>query len=141
MASKSIELVIVELVELGYSERKILNRLKDIKKDLINEDEDCFLDSKKHNILINSLLFGGRFVIDEPSQPLLGLVKSIKKKYGSEFVYYMLYRVLTECYFNNQIYEKSNYEKCNWLMYLMKDKQDRYFREFTTSNECCDEPI
>lgn len=140
MASKGIETIIAELIELGYSERKIANRLKEIKEDLIKEEEDCFFDNKKHNKLINGLLFGGRFCIENPSQPLLGLVKSIKKVHGSEFVYYMLYSILTECYFNSQIYDKTEYEKCNWLMWLMREKKDYYVRCFISVNKGCAEP-
>ncbi|MGL4425989.1 MAG: hypothetical protein ACRCZ0_07005 [Cetobacterium sp.] len=141
MASKGIEKIVSELLELGYSERKIINRLKDVKESLVTEDRDCFCDSKEHNKMINGLLFGGRFCIEKPSMPLLGLVKAIKNLHGSEFAYYVLYSILTRHYFNNQIYDKCDNEKCNWLMYLIKDKQDRHIIEFKTINRGCNSPL
>lgn len=142
MISKSIETIIEELIELGYSERKILNRLKDIKSDLISvEDEIDCNDNKKYNKLINGLMFGGRFTIESPSRALLGLIKNIKKEHGSEFVYYLLYSILTRDFFNSQIYTKTDYEKCNWLMWLMAEKQASLLISFKESLQGCEEPI
>lgn len=141
MVSKSIEKIIGELVILGLTERKILNRLKDIKNDLITEDVECFEDNKKFNKLINGLMFGGKFYINNPSQPLLGLIKTVKKLYGSEFTYYLLYNILTKDYFNNQIHDKSEYEKCNWLMYLIKTNTEKCFEDFKNINKACKEPF
>lgn len=142
MISKKLESEILELIELGYSERKIINRLKEIKKDLINEEKDYdYSNDKKFNKYINGLLFGGSFYIDSPSQPLLGLVKNVKKSYGSEYCYYLLYQLLTEQYFNNQIHDKSDYDKSNWLMYLIKEKNEKYLYEFEKISEPCKEPM
>lgn len=142
MISKKIEDAILELIELGYSERKIMNRLKEIKKELIGEEIDFdYNNDKKFNKYINGLLFGGAFYIESPSQPLLGLIKNIKKMYGSEYCYYLLYQILTEQYFNNQTHDKSDNDKSNWLMYLIKEKNDKYLHEFSHINKSCKEPI
>ncbi|MGL6185496.1 MAG: hypothetical protein ACRC1T_08980 [Clostridium chrysemydis] len=141
MISKSIEKIILELVDLGYSEKKILNRLKEIKEDLITTDNQSFEDNKKYNVHINSLIFGGRFDIINPSKPLLGLIKNVKRIYGSECTYYILYRILTDCYFTNQIYEKTDLEKNNWLMYLIKEKCDLYAKDFINCNSGCEQPL
>lgn len=142
MISKKLEDEILELVELGYSERKIINRLKEIKKDLINEDKDFDINNNKEfNKYINGLLFSGAFYIECPSQPLLGLVKNIKKLYGSEYCYYLLYKLLTEQYFNNLIHDKSDNDKNNWLMYLIKEKNDKYLYEFSEISKPCKEPF
>lgn len=143
--NKNIEKIINELVDLGYSERKILNRLKEIKNELIKDEDGDFVEdknvSKQYNKLINSLVFGPSFYIEKPTPQLLGLLRNIRKVYGSEYCYYILYNILTDRYFNYQIHEKSNDEKCNWLMFLLKENNDRYYNNFVETSKVCKEPF
>lgn len=144
--NKNISKIIEELVDMGYSERKILNRLKEIKESLVKEESDIELsidkaEEKRYNKLINGLLFGNSFYIEQPSTQLLGLVKNVKKVYGSEFCYYLLYNILSEKYFNNQTHSKTDCEKCNWLMYLIKENNEKYYNDFIESSKNCKEPF
>lgn len=124
MAISKLESIVNELIELGLTERKIINRLKSIKEELIQHDlnSNGELNEKEYNKFINGLLFSGSFFINKPSTALLGYIKSIKKEFGSKFVYYVLSNILTGNYFYNGYHEKSDNDKSNYLMYITREK-------------------
>lgn len=140
MASKSIDKIIEEIVGLGFSERKILNKLKEIKSDLINHDILDNENTKESNKLINSLLFDGSFMIKYPSSPLLGYVKKLKLQFGSKCVYYILSNILMSDYFYNGYYEKNDIEKSNFLMYHIKEKLSNLIIDYNNSLREIEEP-
>ncbi|MGL5962637.1 MAG: hypothetical protein ACRCZ0_11910 [Cetobacterium sp.] len=141
MASKSIENIINELKEMGYSERKVLNRLKDIRDEMIGEKDCGADDNKEYNKLINGLLFGGRFDITYPSMPLIGLVKQVKKTRGSEFTYFLLSGILLKGWFFNGLYDRNDIEKSNLLMYHIKDKMQTFAEDYRKSMAPIKEPF
>lgn len=141
LASKSIESIIEELKEMGYSERKILNRLKDIRDELVSEKDCGVADNKEYNKMINGLLFGGRFDIKNPTMPLMGLVKQVKKSKGSEFTYFLLSNILLKDWFFNGIYDRNDGEKSNLLMYHIKDKIQQSLVDYEKSIEPISEPF
>ncbi|MGL5647021.1 MAG: hypothetical protein ACRDDY_04155 [Clostridium sp.] len=133
--NKGIEQIITELVELGFSERKIINHLKKIKDDMMPLEKELSDEkSKMYNVLINEMLFGGVFGIKSPSKPLLGLRKILTQKYKSEYVYFALTRILSNNYFYKEYYEKTDEEKSNILMYKIKEKNIQLRDEFVLNN-------
>lgn len=138
--TKGLEKIISELVELGYSERKIINRLKEIKETLITENTKGTED-KTYNKLINGLLFGDTLNIDNPSNALLGLIKNTKKQYGSEFVYYLLSNLIIDKYWIKEVYEITDEKRSNWLMYLIKNNIETYYIDYINSKKPCEQPI
>lgn len=139
MISSSLEKIVNELIELGFSERKIINRLKKIKDEELIAHMDSESD-KNINKKINSLLYGGKFYIDEIEPELRKYVSNIIKTYGSRFCYYVLSNILLNKYFVNNIYDKNDSEKSYWLLYLIKNNILQYWKDFN-SNQNCEEPV
>lgn len=138
MLSSNLEKIINELIEMGFSERKIINRLKKIR------DEELITNIKTEsdktiNKKINSLLYGGSFYINDIEPELRKYVSNITKTYGSRFCYYVLSNILLNKYFVNNIYDKNDSEKCYWLLYLIKNNILQYWNDFNY-NQNCEEP-
>lgn len=139
MISSSLEKIVNELIEMGFSERKIINRLKKIRDEELITNVSS--ESEKNiNKKINSLLYGGKFYIEEVEPELRKYVSNIIKNYGSRFCYYVLSNILLNKYFVNNIHDKDDSEKSYWLLYLIKNNILQYWKDFNY-NQSCEEPI
>lgn len=121
---ETIKAKVDHLVELGFSKRKIVKLLNEQIK-LLEDVSVKGEQDKEINKIINAMLFDGDFIIVKPSSALLGLIKKIRLAKGSKQTFDLLTTVKGE-YFFSGIYEKSDEEKSNRVMYLIKQKFSNY---------------
>ncbi len=132
---KALTEVLNELETMGVTERKLLNHLKQYRDVLkIQKDKDK-LQEIQFKSCINNLIFGGRFYIDNPTRELLHYMNNLQSTYNSKVLYYMLTRILEDGYFyQGKIYNMDDNGRCQFVMYLLKNNQDRYIKDYNEIN-------
>ncbi|MGL4210631.1 MAG: hypothetical protein ACRCRT_03700 [Cetobacterium somerae] len=141
--TKSLEKILFDLEDLGFSERKVVNYLKKIKEDLVVQaEDDRDVDVEKYyNKSINELLFCGKFDIEVPTQKLLGLRKILTKQRGAEYVYFLLTWIIRNDFFFKEYHDKTDEEKSNLLMFKMREYNVKVSDEYARTKTPPKEPM
>lgn len=127
--------VIEELKTLGITERKLVNHLRKYRDEVKLEESKTKTNELKFSPLINGLIFDGRFDIQNPSAKLLHYISSLKKDYGSGFVYYALVEILDNLYYKDgRIHTLSDDDKSNFLMFYLNKNKEVYLRDYNMIN-------
>lgn len=132
---KALTKVLDELEIMGITERKLLNHLKQYRDELKMQKDKDKLQEIQFKSHINNLIFGGRFYINNPTKELLHYMSNLQSTYNNKVLYYMLTRILEDGYFyQGKIYNMDDNGKCRFVIYLLKNNQDRYIEDYNEIN-------